>query len=166
MPSIVDPFRFVVIAVAGWMNQKQQHAIDYLREENRILREQLGTRRLRFTDDQRRRLATKAKLTGAGGPDGSGESGLGISEDCRCPVESRSQSCPRHDRKHTEETRHRTAPDRIRKTTWKEFLTQHWEVIVAADFFTVEVQTRHGLQRYIVLFFMESSGCPNGKGAH
>ena len=31
-------------------------------EENRVLREQLGTRRLRFTDDQRRRLATKAKF--------------------------------------------------------------------------------------------------------
>ena len=46
------------------MNQKQQHAIDYLREENRVLREQLGTRRLRFTDDQRRRLAAKAKLVG------------------------------------------------------------------------------------------------------
>ena len=49
MPNILDPFRFVVIAVVGWMNQKQQHAIDYLREENRVLREQLGTRRLRFT---------------------------------------------------------------------------------------------------------------------
>src|SRR5262249_50776259 len=48
----------------GWMNQKQQQAIDYLREENRVLKEQLGTRRLRFTDDQRRRLAAKAKLVG------------------------------------------------------------------------------------------------------
>jgi len=46
------------------MNQKQQHAIEYLREENRVLREQLGTRRLRFTDDQRRRMASKAKLVG------------------------------------------------------------------------------------------------------
>ena len=50
--------------VAGWMNQKQQYAIDYLREEHRVLREQLGSRRLRFTDDQRRRLAAKAKLVG------------------------------------------------------------------------------------------------------
>jgi hypothetical protein len=33
------------------------------------------------------------------------------------------------------------APLRIRKTTWKEFLTQHWELIVAADFSTVEVWT-------------------------
>ena len=64
MQHALNPFRFVVTAVAGWMNQQQQHAIDYLREENRVLREQLGGRRLRLTDDQRRRLAAKAKLVG------------------------------------------------------------------------------------------------------
>ena len=60
----MDPFRFVLIAVAGWMNQRQLHIIDYLREENRILREQLAGQRLRFNDDQRRRLAAKAKGLG------------------------------------------------------------------------------------------------------
>ena len=54
-----NPFEFVVIAVAGWMNQRQRDVIDYLREENRVLREQLGKRRLRFSDDQRRRLAVR-----------------------------------------------------------------------------------------------------------
>ena len=49
------------------------------------------------------------------------------------------------------------APERVRKTTWKEFLTQHWEQIVAADFFTVEVWTRKGLRRFMVLFFIELS---------
>jgi transposase InsO family protein len=49
------------------------------------------------------------------------------------------------------------APERSRKTTWKEFLTRHWELIVAADFFTVEVATRRGLQRFLVLFFIELS---------
>ena len=49
------------------------------------------------------------------------------------------------------------APERGRKTTWKEFLTRHWELIVAADFFTIEVWTRYGLQRFIVLFFIELS---------
>ncbi len=48
MPKMLDPFRFVLIAVAGWINQQQQHAIEYLREENRVLRAQLGNRRLRF----------------------------------------------------------------------------------------------------------------------
>ena len=47
------------------------------------------------------------------------------------------------------------APERSRKTTWKEFLTQHWEQIVAADFFTVEVWTPRGLQSMMVLFFIE-----------
>jgi len=60
----LDPFRFVLIAVSGWMNQRQLQVIDYLREENRVLREQLGGRRLRLDDDQRRRLAVKAKALG------------------------------------------------------------------------------------------------------
>ena len=67
MKKILDPFRFVLIAVAGWMNQLQQQMIDYLREENRVLREQLGDRRLRLNDDQRRRLAAKAKVWGGDG---------------------------------------------------------------------------------------------------
>jgi putative transposase len=52
------------------------------------------------------------------------------------------------------------APERNRKTTWKEFLARHWELIVAADFFTVEVWTRSGLQRFIVLFFLDLSTRP------
>jgi len=48
MLRVLDPFRFVVIAVAGWMNQWEYQMIDYLREENRVLREQLGQRGLRF----------------------------------------------------------------------------------------------------------------------
>jgi hypothetical protein len=64
MPRMLDPFQFVLVAVAGWMNQRQQQTIEYLREENRVLREQLGDRRVRFNDDQRRRLAARAKGLG------------------------------------------------------------------------------------------------------
>ena len=32
----------MLISLAGWMNQQQQFAIDYLRQENRVLRDQLG----------------------------------------------------------------------------------------------------------------------------
>jgi hypothetical protein len=64
MTKSLDPFRFLLIAVSGWMNQQQLQLIDYLREENRVLREQLGPKRLRFNDDQRRRLAAKAKGLG------------------------------------------------------------------------------------------------------
>ena len=55
---------FLVTCVAGWMNQHQHHVINYLIEENRVLREQIGNRRLRFSDDQRRRLAVKGKKLG------------------------------------------------------------------------------------------------------
>ena len=186
------------------MNQKQQHAIDYLREENRVLREQLGNRRLRFTNDQRRRLAAKAKLVGrralneiadlvtpdtllawhrkliAEKYDGSAKRGVGrprtTSEIAglvvRMAQENRDWGYRRilgalsnlgHSvargtianllKKHGIEP----APDRLRRTTWKEFLSRHWELIVAADFFTVEVWTQCGLQRYMVLFFIELS---------
>jgi hypothetical protein len=54
MSKTLDPFRFLLMVVAGSMNQQQQHAIEYLREENRVLRAQLGNQRLRLTDDQRR----------------------------------------------------------------------------------------------------------------
>ena len=57
-------FQFLVVAVAGWINQQQRDVIDYLQEENRVLREQLGPGRLRFTDAQRRRLAAKATSLG------------------------------------------------------------------------------------------------------
>jgi putative transposase len=60
----LNPFQFVVVVLTGWMNQRQQNVIEYLREENQVLREQIGDRRLRFTDDQRRRLAVRAKGLG------------------------------------------------------------------------------------------------------
>ena len=59
-----DPFRLLVVSIAGWLNQQQRDATDYLREENRVLREQLGGKRLRLNDDQRRRLAAQAKMLG------------------------------------------------------------------------------------------------------
>lgn len=60
----LNPFELILIALAGWMNHCQQNVIEYLHEENRVLREQLGNRRLRFNDDQRRRLAARAKGVG------------------------------------------------------------------------------------------------------
>jgi hypothetical protein len=47
--------------LSGWTNRRQLLLIDYLQGENQVLREQLGGTRLRFTDDQRRKLAAKAK---------------------------------------------------------------------------------------------------------
>jgi hypothetical protein len=50
---------FFVLLFSGWVNRQQQEVIDYLLEENRVLRAAHGPRRPRLTDDQRRRLAVK-----------------------------------------------------------------------------------------------------------
>jgi transposase InsO family protein len=204
MPIVLDPFRFVLIAVAGWMNHRQLQMIEYLREENRVLREQLGERRLRLTDDQRRRLAVKAKGLGrkllaevativtpatllrwhqrliAQKYDGSAKRGPGrprTADEIEQVVVQMAQenrdwgyrriqgALSNLGHKLARSTiadileRHgiEPAPERSRKATWKEFLTQHWELIVAADFFTIEVWTAKGLQRFIVLFIIELS---------
>ena len=64
MTTVIQPFHLLVVALAGWLNRNQQAVIDYLIEENRVLKDQLEGQRLRFTDDQRRRLAAKAKVLG------------------------------------------------------------------------------------------------------
>ena len=38
----LDPFRPLLISLAGWLSQQKEEIIDYLEEENRLLREQLG----------------------------------------------------------------------------------------------------------------------------
>ena len=64
MTNVIHPFQLLVIALAGWLNRHQQAVIDYLIEENRVLKDQLDGPRLRFTDEQRIRLAVKAKVLG------------------------------------------------------------------------------------------------------
>jgi transposase InsO family protein len=44
----------------GWLDRQEREALAYLIEENRVLRARLGWRRLRLTDDDRRRLAVRA----------------------------------------------------------------------------------------------------------
>ncbi len=57
----MDSLRFILLCLAGWINRQQQDAIAYLQEEVTALREQLGPKRPRFTDAQRRRLAARAR---------------------------------------------------------------------------------------------------------
>src|SRR2546427_1631244 len=183
------------------MNQQQQFTMDYLREENRVLKEQLGGRRLRLN---RRRLAAKAKRLAhrvlaevasivtpetllawhrkliAHKYDRTAQRGPGRPRTAReieklvvrLAEENRDWGYRRiqgalsnlgHEiaRSTIAEMLERhgiaPAPERSGKTTWKEFLSRHGELIVAADFFSVEVWTRRGLQRFIVLFFIELS---------
>jgi putative transposase len=204
MRLMLDPFRLMLISLAGCLSRRQQEALDYLQEENRVLREQLGGKRLRFSDDQRRRLAVRAKKLGgrmlqdlativtpetllgwhrrliARKYDGSRQRGPGrprvLEEIQRLVVcmatENRDWVYRRiqgalanlgHEVARAtianilKENGLEPAPERERKTTWKEFLSRHREVIVAADFFTVEAWTRRGLTRFLVLFLIDPS---------
>ena len=64
MSTVLHPWQILVAAMAGWITRQQDAVIEYLREENRVLKQQLGRRRLRLTDDQRRRLAVRGKAIG------------------------------------------------------------------------------------------------------
>ena len=46
------------------------------------------------------------------------------------------------------------APERVRKTTWKEFLQRHWEQIVASDSFSIDVSKRSRLVSLVMFWFM------------
>jgi putative transposase len=58
------PFQMLLGMLAGWLNEEHRAIIGYLEEENRVLRELHGRKRLRFNDDQRRRLAAKGRALG------------------------------------------------------------------------------------------------------
>ena len=62
MNFILHPWHLLIYILAGWVNRRQQDAINYLRTENQILREKLGKRRILLNDNQRRRLAVKGKV--------------------------------------------------------------------------------------------------------
>jgi putative transposase len=64
MTTDVYPLQVLLVTIAGWINRHQQHVIEYLMEENRVLKGQIKGRRLRLTDDQRRRLAAKGRRLG------------------------------------------------------------------------------------------------------
>ena len=64
MAQVIQPWQILVAAFAGWIGRQQDAVIEYLREENRVLKQQLGRKRLRLTDAQRRRLAVRGKAIG------------------------------------------------------------------------------------------------------
>ena len=59
------PWMMLVAMLSGWLNQQQQEALEYLKEENKILRDELlkatGKKRIILNDSQRRRLAILGK---------------------------------------------------------------------------------------------------------
>ena len=58
------PLHFLVAALFGWLERQQRDVIEFLREENRVLKRQLHGRRLQLCDDERRRLAVRGERLG------------------------------------------------------------------------------------------------------
>ena len=188
-------------AMAGWITRQQNAVIDYLREENRVLKQQLGRRRLRLTDAQRRRLAVRGKAIGRRA---LSEVASLVTPDTilrwhrqliaeKSTHKRRSPGRPRIMQVIAELTArmarenprwgytriqgalynvgHRVgrttianilkengidpAPERGKRMTWSQFLKAHWNVLAAADFFTVEVWTPRGLVTFYVFFLIE-----------
>jgi transposase InsO family protein len=196
----VNQLQLLLLCLAGWINRNQQQVIEYLQEEVRVLKEQLG-KRPRFNDEQRRRLAAKARkihpqrlqwLSTLVSPrtllewhrrlvgrkyDGTAKRAPGRPP-TGAPVRELILQMARQNgswgytriqgalrnlgykvgrgtvAKILKEAGLDPAPQRRNGTTWIEFLRTHWEVMAAADFFTVEVWTALGLIRYHVFFVM------------
>ena len=64
MKTTLTPFHLLVVSLAGWLNREQQRVLEYLKAENAVLRRQLGKKRLRLSDHDRRKLAIKGKALG------------------------------------------------------------------------------------------------------
>jgi putative transposase len=64
MSSVPPLLTFVLMVVSGWVHRHQLMVIEFLQAENRMLKERLRGRRIRFTDAERALLARKAKAAG------------------------------------------------------------------------------------------------------
>jgi transposase InsO family protein len=148
MSADLSPWQVLLVTLAGWVNRHQQHVIEYLVEENRVLKEQVKGRRLRLTDDQCRRLAAKGRrlsrrvlrqiaafrIQGALknlGHDVARSTVAKVLKDNGIPPAPGRPSC------------------------WRTFLRSHWGQIAGADFFTSEVWTPRGLVTYYTLFVID-----------
>jgi putative transposase len=64
MGSVPPLLSFLLVVVSGWVHRHQLTVIELLQAENRLLKEKLGSKRLRFTDAERALLARKAIAVG------------------------------------------------------------------------------------------------------
>jgi transposase InsO family protein len=60
----VSAFHVLLLTVTSWLDRREREVLAYLIEENRLLRRQVSGRRLRLTDDDRRKLAARAYRLG------------------------------------------------------------------------------------------------------
>src|SRR5881628_3923532 len=64
MSSVPPLLSFLLMMVSGWVHRHQLLVIEFLQAENRLLKERLRGKRIRFTDAERALLARKAKAIG------------------------------------------------------------------------------------------------------
>ena len=64
MGSVQPLLSFLLLIAAGWVHRHQLIVIEFLQAENRLLKDRLRGRRIRFTDAERALLARKAKAVG------------------------------------------------------------------------------------------------------
>ena len=204
MVASLFPLQYLIATLALWLNRQQQEVIDYLKEENRLLKAKLGGRKIQFTDAERRRLAVRAKVIG--------RKALSQLETLVTPdtllrwhrelvaqkwnfVHRRGPGRPRTQDEIASlilrmaednpgwgytrilgalrnvgfkvgrgtianilrENGIDPAPLRGQRTKWSTFLKAHWKILVASDFFSVEVWRLSGLTTYYVLFLIQLS---------
>ena len=189
----------LLLTVTSWLDQREGEVLAYLIGENRVLRRQLGGRRLRLTDDDRRTLAARAYRLGRQAlrevativtPDTllrwhrqliarkwthakHGPSRRGVVTEIRelirrmagenpswgyTRIQGALKNLGHRVGRSTIARILRTAgipPARERRTSWQTFLRSHWGEIAAADFFTTEVWTWHGLVTFYTVFVIE-----------
>jgi putative transposase len=64
MGSVPSLLAFLLMIASGWVHRHQLLVIEFLQAENRLLKERLRGKRIRFTDSERALLARKAKAVG------------------------------------------------------------------------------------------------------
>src|SRR5438477_109980 len=145
MSQLLLPLQLLIVMFAGWVNRHQLDVIEYLQEENRVLKERLGGKRLRFTDAERRRLARKARALG--------RKVLNELETLVTP--DMLLRWYRSIASILKENGIEPALERDAHPRWSTFLKAHWECLTATDFLSVEVYTIKGLVTYYILFFID-----------
>jgi putative transposase len=189
----------LLLTVTSWLGHRGREVLAYLIEENRVLRRQLGGRRLCLTDDDRRKLAARAYRLGRAAlrevativtPDTLlrwhrqliarkwtypklGTSRRGVMAEIRELIRRMAEENPswgytriqgalnnvgHHVGRSTIARILRAAgvpPVPERPTSWHTFLRAHWSAIAAADFFTTEVWTWHGLATFYTVFVID-----------
>ena len=64
MNFVPQPMDLMLMALVGWVSQRQQQIIQFQNTQIETLLKKLGKKRILLTDDQRRVLAVKGKALG------------------------------------------------------------------------------------------------------